>query len=116
MKNKNSKYGDILKKAEEFEKLQEEFSKLIKESNINKTQLAMKVEMSISHFYSKLNNKNFTASELIKVVDTILSEQNLACTKIYKAIFDMQNLNMMKKDTSQFDSKHLKKTQKDASQ
>jgi len=97
MKNKNLKYGEILNKAEQFEKLQEGLSKLIKQSNINKTQLAIKVDMSISYFYSKLNAKDFNAEQLIKVCTAIVETQNYNCAQIYRALFNMQNLNTIKK-------------------
>jgi predicted transcriptional regulator len=97
MKNINIKYGEILKKAEQFEKLQEELSQVIKSSNINKTQLLQRIEMSETALYFRFKEKDFNAEQLIQIFTAILDIQKSNCSEIYRALFKMQNLNTMKK-------------------
>jgi predicted transcriptional regulator len=74
--------GPLYKKAEQFEKLQKELPVIIQLSNVKKQDLFRRAGMSESRFYKGMNDKSFTAEQLIKILTAIVEIQNLNTAKI----------------------------------
>ena len=76
MKNINIKYGTILKKAEQFEKLQSELSeliKLIKDSKVcGVAELCKKSDVPINKFYKGLQDNKFTVEQIVRIFRTLI--------------------------------------------
>lgn len=80
MKNINIKYGTILKKAEQFEKLQTELSgliQIIKDSKVcGVAELCNKSGVPINKFYKGLQENKFTADQIVRIFRTLTELQS----------------------------------------
>lgn len=80
MENINIKYGTILKKAEQFEKLQKELSELIKITKESKVcgvaELCSKSDVPINKFYKGLQENKFTVEQIVRIFRTLIEIQS----------------------------------------
>jgi predicted transcriptional regulator len=78
MKNKNVKYGEILNKAEQYEKLQEGLSELIKESKVfGIVELCKHANLSTVTYYKALNSNSFNSEQMVRIFKAIIEVQNI---------------------------------------
>lgn len=75
------KLGQLYKEAEEFKKLQMGLPVLVRLSNVSKRDVFKRAGMSEAHFYRRLNEKSFSADQLIKIFTAIVELQNLQTAK-----------------------------------
>lgn len=78
MKDINIKYGAVLQKAEQFEKLQEELSKLIKESKVfGIGELCKRANLSTVTYYQAIGTNSFNHEQIVRIFKAILEVQSI---------------------------------------
>lgn len=102
MKNIGIKYGEILKKAEQYEKLQKGFSELIKESKVfGISELCKRANLSTVTYYKAVNNNSFNHEQMVRIFRAIIEVQN-----IYDLI--QQNLSILIENSNVKNSELIK--------
>lgn len=80
---KELSFGDMRRKAFQYDSLIEDLTQLIHLSTMRKTELIRKTGLSHSHFERRLKEGNLTNNQLAKIFRVIVEENNLLRAKTH---------------------------------